>query len=141
MNINFLRAILIILLVAIFSTIFNFSSQDGEKSGSLSKKVTLIVTNNIKSIQKLEETKKEQILNKLEHIIRKIAHFSLYTIVGILLMGLMETYKLTKITKFGVSLGIGAIYAISDEIHQIFVPDRTPLVGDVIIDSCGVCFG
>ena len=39
-KINILRAILIILLLIMFGTIFNFSNQNGDKSGSLSREVT-----------------------------------------------------------------------------------------------------
>lgn len=140
-KINLLRAILIILLIALFSTIFNFSGQDGEKSGSLSREITESVTKDIKKIQQLETNKKEEVLDAVEHFIRKLAHFSLYTLVGILAMSLMSTYHLKKIKKMGITLGIGVLYAISDEIHQSFIPDRTPLVGDVLIDSCGVMVG
>lgn len=141
MKINIIRAILIILLIAIFTTIFDFSSQDGEKSGSLSREITEVVTKDIKSIQKLEKNAKEEALKKIEHIIRKIAHFSIYMLVGILMMSLMYTYKLEQFKKIGVSFVVGLLYAISDEIHQSFIPDRSPLVGDVCIDSCGVIVG
>ena len=30
------------------------------------------------------------------------------------------------------------IYAVSDELHQIFVPGRDPSIGDVILDSIGI---
>lgn len=141
MKIKILRAILIILLLGIFYIIFGFSGQEGEKSGSISRQITEAVTKNIKQIQTLEETQKEITLKKIEHIIRKLAHFSLYTVVGILMMSLMSTYNIEQIKRYGVSLGVGMIYAISDEIHQSFIPDRTPAVGDVFIDTCGVIFG
>ena len=38
-----LRVILLIIILLISSVIFGFSSQDGEKSGGLSKKVVLII--------------------------------------------------------------------------------------------------
>lgn len=140
-KINILRAILIILLIVTFYVIFGFSSQDGEKSSSLSKEITVEVTKNIQSIQKLEKSKKEEVLSEIEHIIRKLAHFSLYTLVGILLMSLMSTYKLTNIKRIGISMGLGVLYAISDEIHQYFIPERTALIGDIFIDSSGVVVG
>jgi len=33
------------------------------------------------------------------------------------------------------------LYAASDEFHQIFVPSRTALVSDVIIDTTGGAIG
>lgn len=140
-KINILRAILIVLLLMMFGTIFNFSNQNGEKSGSLSREVTEEVTKNINSIQKLEKSEKERVLGKIEHYIRKLAHFSLYFIVGILTMSLMCTFDLKNVKRIFIGLGIGVFYAASDEFHQIFIPDRTASIFDIIIDSCGVFCG
>lgn len=141
MKIKILRTILIILLIGTGFIIFNFSSQNGEKSGGKSRKITIMITKNIKAVQNLEESEKEQVLNTIEKIIRKTAHFSIYTIVGILLMAEMCTYKLKKINQIGYSLIIGVIYASSDEIHQAFIPGRSAQLTDVILDSIGVLFG
>ena len=141
MKINILRIVLIAMLLTLFANIFNFSNQNGEESSSLSREITENVTKNIESIQKLEPNKKEEILDKIEHIIRKLAHFSLYTLVGILSISLMSTYKIKQIKRIGFSLGIGVLYAILDEFHQSFVPGRTALFGDVFIDTSGVIFG
>ena len=43
--------------------------------------------------------------------------------------------------KFLISILVGLVYAISDEIHQGFTPGRTPSPIDVGIDTCGVMFG
>lgn len=32
---------------------------------------------------------------------------------------------------------MASVYAISDELHQSFVPDRNPAITDVLIDSAG----
>ena len=141
LKINILRIVLIAMLITILAFIFGFSSQDGEQSSSLSRKITENVTRNIEPIQKLEPSKKEKVLGKIEHVIRKFAHFSLYTLVGILAMSLMSTYKIKQTKRIGISLGIGVLYAISDEIHQSFVPGRGPMVSDVFIDTFGVVFG
>ena len=140
-KINIVRVILIILLVIMFGVIFNFSSQDGEKSGNLSREFTENVTKNVKSIQKLEKSEKEKILDEIEHFIRKLAHFSLYMVVGILTMSLASTYDWKPMKRIGISLMVGVLYAASDEIHQVFIPERAAAVGDVGIDACGVFVG
>jgi len=33
------------------------------------------------------------------------------------------------------------LYAVSDEVHQIFVPGRAFAVGDIIIDTLGAALG
>ncbi len=78
---NIVRVFLIILLFATFSIIFGFSSQDNEQSGGLSQGITKTITNQIKSIQEKSEQEKSKIVDRIESIIRKIAHFSIYTVV------------------------------------------------------------
>ena len=141
MKINILRIIFLILLIGTFSIIFGFSSQDAKKSSGVSRKITETITKPIKSIQEKPKLQKEQILDVVESIVRKLAHFSIYTLVGILLMALFKTYNLKEINRVYYSLILGIIYASSDEIHQAFTPGRGPLVTDVIIDTMGVLLG
>lgn len=141
MKLNIIRMILIIFLIGIFTTIFGFSNQNSEVSGGISKKVTEYIVKFFPSIEKNSEIKKQEIMNKLEKIIRKIAHFSIYTLVGLLLMGLMKTYKIKEIDQVGLSMIIGIIYASTDEIHQAFIPGRSAQLTDVMLDSIGVLTG
>ncbi len=56
-------------------------------------------------------------------------------------MSLMSTYKIKQKNRICISAIIGLLYAISDEIHQAFIPGRGPLVSDVFIDFSGVIMG
>lgn len=138
---NILRVVVFILLIGTFYIIFGFSGQNGDQSGALSRQITEYIAKNIKTIQNMNNDQKEKVLKKMEYYVRKLAHFSLYAIVGILIMTLLFTYKLRQRTRIISCLTIGTIYAISDEIHQSFIPGRTPMVGDVMIDMCGVLAG
>lgn len=140
-KINILRIILIILLIGTCSIIFVFSSQDSEESSGISRKVTETITKPIKSIQEKSEQEKEIILDKVENVVRKLAHFSIYTVIGILIMALFSTYKINEMNRISYSLILGVFYAISDEIHQCFTPGRGPLFSDILIDSLGVLIG
>ena len=135
---NITRIILAILLLGTFYIIFGFSGQDGEESSGLSRKETEFITDNI--FQLSNESKIHRI-DQLEYIIRKLAHFSIYTVVGILLMGFVSTYEIEKIKKIYISIVVGIIYATSDEIHQAFIPDRSARLTDVIIDTMGIVLG
>lgn len=139
---NVLRGILIVLLLCTFYIIFGFSSQDGEKSGGISKKITGFILEKSSKYNSLEQMKKEEVSKRTERIIRKIAHFSIYTLVGFLLMALFSTYESIK-RKYQIYISaiMGILYAISDEIHQSFTPGRGPKITDVFIDSLGVFFG
>lgn len=97
MKIKIIRVILIALLLCTFGIIFGFSSQNSTKSSGISRKITIKITSNIKSIQEKNETEKAQIHHNVEHIIRKIAHFSIYTVVGLLLMLLCKTYNIKEL--------------------------------------------
>lgn len=119
-----IRIILIIMLFATFGIIFGFSNQNAEKSSSISRKITIAITKNIKSIQEKPEKEKARIISRIEKVVRKLAHFSIYTVVGILLMFLFETFSMEEINRFSISLIIGVIYASSDEIHQCFTPRK-----------------
>ena len=138
---NILRAILMLLLLSTFFIIFGFSSQDGEKSGNISKKITEEIITRIPQIQEKEQNEREAITLRIEKVIRKIAHFSIYTAVGLLLMALISTFEIKEKNRIIISLIIGIIYASSDEIHQSFVPERSPMITDVMIDTMGVMLG
>ena len=138
---NILRTILMLLLLSTFFIIFGFSSQNGEKSGNISKKITEEIITRIPQIQEKEQNEREAISLRIEKVIRKIAHFSIYTAVGLLLMALLSTFEMKEKNRIIMSLIIGIIYASSDEIHQSFVPERSPMITDVMIDTMGVMLG
>lgn len=72
-------------------------------------------------------------------IVRKVAHFTEYLILYMLLFNaLLEDFNFKK--SLMLSLFIVFVYACSDEIHQVFIPGRTARIRDVIIDTCGGSF-
>lgn len=138
---NILRIILGLLLCGTFGIIFGFSSQDAEESGGVSKTVTEAILTISPKYGEKSQDEKENILLSTEKVVRKIAHFSIYTLVGFLLMAFFSTYDLEERKRIFISLVLGMIYASSDEIHQSFIPGRSPQVTDVMIDSLGVLCG
>ena len=141
MKVKVIRFILVLLLLVTFGMIFNFSNQDSKKSGSTSQKVTEAITKDIKAIQELNKNEKAKVIDQIENIIRKIAHFSLYALVGFLLMSLLITYNINEKNKIISTVTIGAIYAISDEFHQSFIPGRSGQASDVFLDTLGTTIG
>ena len=78
-------------------------------------------------------------IGRFNHIVRKNAHFFVYLVLGVLVAnGLTNS---SKATVFRVALLICVLYAISDEVHQLFVPGRGGQIKDVIIDSTGSLVG
>ena len=80
----------------------------------------------------------------LSFIVRKMAHFSEYTVLGLFISLTVKEYFQKGhfyIRHFIISLFFGVLYAVSDEIHQRFVPGRSCELRDVLIDTCGVLLG
>lgn len=80
------------------------------------------------------------IAEKINHYIRKLAHFTAYLILGVLVYNLLLCYFTNKKSLI-LSLIICLLYAISDEIHQMFVPGRAGQIRDVLIDFSGTTLG
>lgn len=75
-------------------------------------------------------------------IVRKAAHFSAYTAMGILSFLTFVSYeKLRFKLRCAVSYAVCVLYAVSDEIHQHFVPGRSCEIRDMLIDSVGALLG
>ena len=140
-NLIFKRVLFLIMLAIAFYVIFNFSAQDGEISGSLSRKVTEFIVNIVSKIKTMNVDTKLHYIEKLNPIIRKVAHFGVYTVVGFSVMGFMCTFDMRNIFKLLISFAVGVTYAVTDEVHQYFIPGRNASIIDVGIDSLGVLTG
>ena len=66
-------------------------------------------------------------------VLRKLAHAGEYAVLGALL--------LRATGRAGVAFALGILYAMSDELHQSFVPGRLGSPVDVAIDAVGVACG
>ena len=123
------RLILLVLVILWAIIVFNFSNQDGEESSGLSHLVTTWIF------------KTEELVEKYEPLVRKLAHFSEYALGGILIYSLINTYNYKFRNKIIISTLLGLWYAILDEIHQTFIPYRSGNAKDVCIDMFGFIFG
>ena len=87
--------------------------------------------------------KQEAVRSTVGLIVRKLAHFSEYALLGFSLM--LHIAQIQKKTAVRLPVlwawGIGTLYAASDEFHQGFVAGRGPSIVDVTIDSAGVIAG
>ncbi len=136
MKTNILRIIFLILIIINSLIIFGFSSQNGEESSSLSK----TVINKIADILNIKENR-TAFLDLGEKIIRKLAHFSIYTLLGIWSISFLHTFNIKIKYQVIISSIWGILYAITDEFHQMFSIGRNASIDDVIIDTLGVIFG
>ncbi len=109
--------------------IFSFSSQNGSTSSSVSNFFVSFFENHC------------FLAVDLVFLIRKGAHFFEYFILGVLVLFLIREYVLQEWRALLYSFCCCLFYAISDEIHQLFVVGRSGRVMDVIIDGCGALLG
>ena len=77
----------------------------------------------------------------LSFIVRKAAHFFAYLILGSLVMNGFRGKELPANKWLGRAVIVCVLYAISDEIHQLYVPGRSGEVKDVLLDSVGALIG
>ncbi len=73
--------------------------------------------------------------------LRKMAHFILYFVLGLLFTWSMHIEKGNKNKKILIVITFCFFYALTDEFHQAFVPGRGAQWSDVAIDSIGSFFG
>lgn len=69
----------------------------------------------------------------------KVAHFGLYAILGSALawVRLERASPLPHV----LLIVLGILYGLSDEIHQAYVPGRSPDIADLVADALGVIVG
>ena len=126
-----IRIILIILILLWMYIVFGFSGQNGEESSGISFKISMLLTKN-----------NEELARTIEPYVRKIAHFSEYAVGGILIFLLLMTFqKISPKIRNILSIVITIMYAITDEIHQLFIPGREGKIIDVYIDTLGIITG
>lgn len=135
------RIIFAILTIACMVVIFMFSSDNAKKSSSKSGKVTeTAVEVFVKDYDKLPRAKQISIMDKAEHIIRKLAHYSIYTALGFCTSMTVGRRRLKSLKNAGV-IAFCFLYACSDELHQHFTPGRACMFTDVLIDTGGALTG
>lgn len=120
------------------AVIFYFSSQPAElskeESGKVLIKMNLLTEGDI-------HVEGDRRIFLLQYYIRKTAHLAVFLILGIL-MALSFSYTNFNPNKSRIFAFLsGTIYAVSDEIHQMFIPGRGPQFSDVLLDSLGILLG
>jgi VanZ family protein len=74
----------------------------------------------------------------IHHTIRKSGHFIEYFIFSLLVLRAIRAGRQdTRLVWALAAIAIVAGYASLDEFHQSFVPGRTPLITDVLLDTSG----
>lgn len=132
-----------VLLLILYGVIFSFSAQDGKKSGSVSTEVAerCVEVVNVVGRKNWTQAAKAAMVQSFEHPVRKIAHFSEYTCMGILVSILLSQWLPAGKRRYLLTILWVFLSASADEFHQLFVPDRSGNFLDVLLDTSGGTFG
>ena len=135
-RIFYIPAVLWMLLIFFFSAMPEDISS--EQSDYVSIRLQKIILAALSGNEEEARTEWEEWSEETPHIsVRKAAHVIEYTALCILLY--LE-FAGEAHAGWRAAL-ITVLYAISDEIHQLFVPGRAGLIVDVLIDSIGAGLG
>ncbi len=121
-------AIRLALLVGWMGLIFLFSadSDSGETSGGLLEMLVTLLSALVGPID-------PEARDGLHLLLRKAAHFTEYAILALLWTGVLPRGPRRLLWALALTTG----YAVTDELHQAFVPNRGPSPIDVLIDASG----
>ena len=131
-----------LLIALLLFTIYNFSGQTGTESGALSLKVTKWLAALLNpDLQTLSADGQDAVIRYLHPIVRKLAHFSEYALLGALIMcaALCHTWGLdARVTVAVVCSGMAGLV---DEFLQLFISGRAGSYRDAAIDFSGAVLG
>lgn len=138
-HINRNRIIAFALLFFWMSLIFYMSAQPAHESSQISGGiVSKLIAAFFSKFDSLSLTQQENLTQTLTIIVRKTAHFLEYFILSIFAVFAVQTYKKYKLkSKMIFAFLFCVFYAVSDEVHQYFVPGRACRLMDICIDTAG----
>ena len=122
--------------------IFSFSAQPSDESSAVSSpfvRAYLFLFH--PEYEDLSPGDRFELEENASFLVRKTAHFSIYTVLGALLFSAVSRTLPAAKLRIPLAFLTGALYAVSDEFHQSFVPGRSCEIRDMTIDSAGVLLG
>lgn len=137
------RTIAGILALLWMCVIFAFSAQKKEESGAVSEAFSYQLVSSAGTFfhLHLDEEELHRIAASIEGTVRKAAHMTEYAILSVLIYIWLGKWQLVAVKRGFMAVFLSALYAASDEIHQLFVPGRAGMLRDVMIDSAGAFLG
>lgn len=142
LNYKKVRTICFILLILWAIVIFVMSAQPAVQSSKLSGGIVKkIIAAFFTKFDNFSYEKQQHFTNLITFFVRKTAHFLEYFILGVISCVTALTYKQYKLyVKIITPIIFCVFYAVSDEVHQHFVPGRACRFFDMCIDSLGGIF-
>lgn len=132
-----------ILAILVMISIFLFSAENSdESSGTSGTVINFILKIFYPGFNSADADSKLFIIESFQHIIRKLAHGSIYATLGFFCSGAAEQVSgLDGLKRLLFPWGVAVCYCVTDELHQYFVPGRSCQFTDILIDSLGAAVG
>ena len=136
------KKVCLILAVCWMCVIFAFSARNADLSTQDSMSIGILFGRLVvPSFADMDSNMQISFADMGDHPIRKIAHATEYAVLGFLLAGSYADREKKRSRMIGIPIILGSLYAVSDELHQLFVPGRSCELMDMLIDSSGVVIG
>lgn len=132
---NAVRLISLLLILGVMMAIVLFSSQSGITSNQFSKGILQMI---LEALHLNFEGTQAEMANL---VLRKIAHFSLYCLLGVGCSAFLLTTKLSLKQRMVLSIAFCLLFAASDELHQFLLGTRNGNGKDVLLDTLGASVG
>ena len=138
-----LRNLAGVLAIVWMCVIFVFSGQSKEESGAVSESFSYRMVSSTSFFFHLDmsDERVREVAATSEGMVRKAAHMAEYGILSVLFFIWIGQWEIGFLRRGGTAFGAAAVYAASDEIHQLFVVGRAGRFSDVCIDSAGAALG
>lgn len=124
--------------------IFWFSSKSGIDSSAMSDPIALYGAKILKpDFEQLPEAARQTLLEQVSLLVRKCAHFLEFALLGFNMTAWLRLRRRDP-SRLAFPLdawGLSTLYACTDEVHQMFVSERSPALLDVCVDSAGSLTG
>lgn len=136
------RIIFTVLTILWMAVIFWFSANPADESAKMSHSVGEVIGHYfVDGYDDWPEDRQTEYADRIDYPVRKCAHAMEYAVLGFLLVAALCDDVRSARKRILLCILLGALYACSDEFHQLFVSGRSGQISDVMLDSCGVVVG
>lgn len=122
--------------LAVAVMIFAFSAQQSDASTNFSSSITAMILSVFPSYKNADTASQLAMFELWHPIFRTFGHFAEFFLLGFFTTLALKGFDVGWPSTF--SMLVCSLYAVTDEVHQYFVPGRACQFGDMIIDMLGV---
>ncbi len=140
------RAVTTLLTVVVMVMIFCFSMETADDSDKRSGVISeVFIRIFFPGYEQMDPARQQAVYDNVQHIVRKLAHFTEYLMLGFMIRLCLESWFGHRMKKYRIlaliGFAAGTVYACTDEAHQLAIDGRSGQFTDVLVDGSGVLAG